>query len=154
MSTEIIEYDDAADLAVSEDRIRQAIAHMNAGGVSEDIFSTYGDGEADEVWFALAESVPVAKNLDTVLDIVGFVVLRVELKNERTGQLEPNARISFVAADGTAYNVTSEVVRRDVELATALKGFPSEDAPWHVQFVQGGSGNRKFITMKPVRAAK
>ena len=139
---------------VSGDAISDALVALSSGNVSADVFSTLDPTDpesADLTWVALSDSEPVKQNLNKPIDVTGIVILRVELLNEQTGELESQPRCVFISADGKAYHVTSPVVFRDIRTLIALKGKPSADRPVAVRFEQGGSGTRQFVTLKPAR---
>lgn len=140
--------------AVTGDAISDALVALSSGNVSADVFSTLdptNPESADVTWVALSDSEPVKQNLNKTIEVTAIVILRVELTNEQTGEIEAQPRCVFIATDGKAYHVTSPVVFRDVRTMIALKGKPSEANPVAVRFEEGGSGTRKFVTLKPAR---
>lgn len=151
-------YDPTGELeAASDDAIRNAIASLSRGELDTDLYSTF-EGSDDEtgeaIHFALSESIPAKENTGKEIDVVGIIIMRVELADEASGELKSQPRIVFVDKDDTAYHVTSPVVFRDVKTLFKLRGKPSPERPVRVKFEMGGTGNRRFVTLKPVRTVK
>lgn len=137
---------------VTGDAISDALVALSSGNVSADVFSTLDAADpasADITWRALSDSEPVKQNIGKNIDVEGIVILRVELLNEQTGEVESQPRCVFVDTKGKAYHVTSAVVFRDIRTLIALKGKPTKSNPVTVRFETGGSGTRQFVTLKP-----
>lgn len=142
------------DYAVTGDAISDALMALSSGNVSADVFSTLDPSDpesADLTWVALSDSEPVKQNLNKAIEVSAIVILRVELLNEQTGEVESQPRCVFIDTAGKAYHVTSAVVFRDIRTLIALKGKPTPATPVSVRFEEGGSGSRKFVTLKPAR---
>lgn len=149
-STELVEVS-------TDDAIASAIAGLQSGHDADIVTSFVGNDEdtADAVLDAIANSIPVADNLNREIAVANYIVQRVELTNEETGEVASQPRITLVDTDGNAYNVTSPVVLRDLRTILAMRGAPSSwKKPLVVKFERLGQGTRKFITMKVVSTRK
>lgn len=155
--SDILTSNDAEVEVVSADAISTALVALSSGNISSDVFSTFDSSkaeQADTVWRALSDSEPVKQNIGKDLEIHGLVILRVELLNEQTGEVQSQPRCVFVTAAGEAFHVTSPVVLRDIRTMIALKGQPTAANPVHIRFEEGGSGTRKFVTLKPAKGKR
>lgn len=148
-ATDVVAYEDVT----TDDAIKDALSQLASGNFGVDVWSTFTAGQGEDVLYAMQDSEPAKQNLNTELDVTGLLIVRVELLNEQTGEIQSQPRCIIVTAD-KAYHVTSAVVMRDIRNTIALRGAPSEQRPFKMKFEGGGSGTRQFVTLKSVRPAK
>lgn len=103
---------------------------------------------------AMQAAVPVSENLGKTINLKDVIIQEVHLANERTGEIVPVPRITFIDEDGTAYSATSDVLYKDLKNFFAILGTPNNwPAPVAVQVVKEKAKVGSFFTLKPATAA-
>lgn len=129
--------------------LRADIEALNHGG---GIFHTFAGADFAtkvQVLDAMTNSVPVADNIGTVINLANVVVQPVEMVNERTGQPESQPRIILIDADGKAYHAISGGLFRSLQNIFGVLGKPetwNAPLPIAVDRVKGGKGT--FFTAR------
>lgn len=150
--TDTTETDDSTAVVRSDSGITEAIAALKAGksAMYSSIKGTSFEARKS-VLNAVMGSVAIAENLGKTIDIQDIIVQKVEMLNERSGELEPQPRILLIDKSGTAYHAISAVLFRDIQNVLAILGDPSEwKAPLKASVVKRGTGTRQFFTMELV----
>ena len=128
----------------------QEIANLEQG--SMEMFSSI---KADtfkgklESLAAITSSTPISENLNKVIKLKHVVVQKVEMPEEKTGELKPQPRIILIDEAGKAYHAISNPLYRDVKNILMMAGHPND---WEfavpVKIEQAGTGTRKYFTLK------
>ena len=145
---------DSDDATVSASVLSNEIASLSRGQVN--VWSTITGTDFDSrlaVIDAMGNSVPLADNIGKTINLKDAVVQHIEMA-DADGVLKAQPRITLIDADGSSYHVISNVVFKDLKNFFGVMGMPSVwPAPLAVAAAKGGTGQRTFITIKPVRKA-
>lgn len=130
-----------------------AVDKLASGKAS--VFSTIsGDDAASRmaVFEATTASVPLAENLNKVIELANIVVQVIDLTDEETGEVQTVPRTVLIAKDGTAYHAISQGVFKSVENLLGILGMPETWAgPVRLKAVKGGTGTRQYMTLVPAK---
>lgn len=141
------------DASVSAATLSNEIANLAKGQVN--VWSTITGTDFDSratVLDAIGNAEPLSKHLDKTILLANAVVQQIEMADDKTGELKAQPRITLIAADGKSYHVISNVVFKDLKTFFGVMGMPSEwPAPLPIAAYEGGTGQRKFLSVKVVR---
>jgi hypothetical protein len=99
---------------------------------------------------AMQSATPVADFLGKTINLKDVIIQEVHLANERTGEIVPVPRITFIDENGSAYSATSDVLYKDLKNFFAILGTPNNwPAPVAVQVVKEKAKVGSFFTLKP-----
>ena len=121
-------------------------------GQTDMISSIVGDDfeSKKKVLAATQNAEPLSDHLGKSIEIVHYVVERVEMVNEQTGEVGPAIRTTLITKDGKAFSATSEGGARSIQQITAVLGSPN-DWPEPVKVIPTEVKSRKgfkFFTLK------
>lgn len=98
---------------------------------------------------AMTNSIPVKENLNKTINVANIIVQGIPMVDTATGELQDQARIILLDADGTAYHAISGGLWRSVQNILGVVGHPSTwpaPLPIHIVSVKGRQGD--FYTAK------
>jgi hypothetical protein len=104
---------------------------------------------AEKIAFAKAVmSAESAKDnvLGQVIEVKEIIIQSTDMVNEQTGELEAVPRTVLVTPKGDAYYAFGGPVYRDARTILAIFGGTLPE-PIKVKVTQGGTGNRKYLTL-------
>lgn len=104
---------------------------------------------AEKIAFAKAVmSAQSAKDnvLNQVVEVKEIIIQSTDMVNEQTGELEAVPRTVLVTPKGEAYYAFGGPVYRDARTILAIFGGKLTE-PVKVKVAQGGTGNRKYLTL-------
>lgn len=128
-------------------RIVESFNRPNAGISSTLPGETFHDRKA--MVKALTNSVPLADQQGTVIQLVGWLLQATEIRNRQTDKFEPAVRSVIVDADGNSYHASSVGVVTSLRQFSAL-GHPStwpEPLPVQVEKIKAAKGDVLTLTV-------
>ena len=147
---------DILDTSNEGSSVSREIQNLASGNVA--FYSTLtGDDFATRVKTveAMTNSIPVKENLNKTIHVQNIIVQAVPMVDSGTGELQDQARIILLDADGTAYHAISGGLWRSVQNIIGVVGHPSTwpaPLPVHIASVKGRQGD--FYTAKIGEAPK
>jgi hypothetical protein len=141
---------DVLDTAEAGSAVSQEIRNLATGNVA--FYSTLvGDDFATKVATveAMTNSIPVKENLNKTINVQNIIVQAIAMVDTNSGEVQDQARIILLDADGTAYHAISGGLWRSVQNILGVVGHPSTwptPLPIHIASVKGRKGD--FYTAK------
>lgn len=141
---------DVLDTVDTGSAVAQEIRNLATGNVA--FYSTLvGDDFATKVATveAMTNSIPIKENLNKTVNVANIIVQSVSMVDTNSGDMQDQARIILLDADGTAYHAISGGLWRSVQNILGIVGHPSTwpaPLPIHIVSVKGRQGD--FYTAK------
>lgn len=141
---------DVLDTIDTGSAVAQEIRNLATGNVA--FYSTLvGDDFATKVATveAMTNSIPIKENLNKTVNVANIIVQSVSMVDTNSGEMQDQARIILLDADGTAYHAISGGLWRSVQNILGIVGHPSTwpaPLPIHIVSVKGRQGD--FYTAK------
>jgi hypothetical protein len=136
--------------------VAQEIRNLSSGNVA--FMSTLvGDDFATRIKTveAMTNSIPVKENLNKTINVENVIVQAIPMVDTASGEIQDQARIVLLDADGTAYHAISGGLWKSVQNILGVVGHPSTwpaPLPIHIVSVKGRQGD--FYTARIGEAPK